>query len=39
MAQAISFLLSPHAAHDTGQEIRIDGGQRVLRPLPRAIKA
>jgi len=39
VAHAFSFLLSPHAAHITGQVIRIDGGQGVLRPLPRAIKA
>jgi 3-oxoacyl-[acyl-carrier protein] reductase len=39
VAHAFSFLLSPHAAHITGQVVRIDGGQGVLRPLPRAIKA
>ena len=39
IAYAFSYLLSPHAAHITGQVIRVDGGQGVLRPLPRAIKA
>jgi NAD(P)-dependent dehydrogenase (short-subunit alcohol dehydrogenase family) len=39
IAYAFSYLLSPHAAHVTGQVIRVDGGQGVLRPLPRAIKA
>jgi len=39
VAHAFSYLLSPHAAHITGQVIRVDGGQGVLRPLPRAIKA
>jgi len=39
VAHAFSFLLSPQAAHITGLVIRIDGGQGVLRPLPRAIKA
>ena len=36
VAQAFAFLLSSHAAHITGQVIRVDGGQAVLRPLPRA---
>jgi NAD(P)-dependent dehydrogenase (short-subunit alcohol dehydrogenase family) len=39
VAQAFSFLLSPHAAHISGQVIRVDGGQGVLRPLPRASNA
>ena len=39
VAHAFSYLLSPHAAHNTGHVIRVDGGQGVLRPLPRAIKA
>jgi len=39
VAHAFVYLLSPHAAHITGQVIRVDGGQGVLRPLPRAIKA
>jgi len=39
VAHAFSYLLSPHATHITGQVIRIGGGQAMLRPLPRAIKA
>ena len=39
VAHAFSYLLLPHAAHVTGQVIRVDGGQGILRPLPRAIKA
>jgi 3-oxoacyl-[acyl-carrier protein] reductase len=35
VASAIKFLLSSGAAHITGQVIRIDGGQGILRPLPR----
>jgi 3-oxoacyl-[acyl-carrier protein] reductase len=39
VAHAFSYLLSRHASHITGQVIRVDGGQGVLRPLPRAAKA
>jgi 3-oxoacyl-[acyl-carrier protein] reductase len=39
VAHAFSYLLSPHATHITGQVIRVEGGQGVLRSLPRAIKA
>ena len=35
VAGTIVFLLSPAAAHITGQVIRVDGGQAALRPLPR----
>ncbi len=39
VAHAFAFLLSQHAVHITGQVIRVDGGQAMLRPLPRATKA
>ncbi len=35
VAGTIVFLLSSAAAHITGQVIRVDGGQAMLRPLPR----
>ncbi len=38
VAHAFDYLLSEHATHVTGQVIRVDGGQGVLRPLPRVAK-
>jgi 3-oxoacyl-[acyl-carrier protein] reductase len=38
VANAFAFLLGSTAQHITGQVIRIDGGQGILRPLPRVAK-
>jgi 3-oxoacyl-[acyl-carrier protein] reductase len=38
VASAMAFLLAREAGHITGQVIRVDGGQGVLRPLPRLNK-
>jgi 3-oxoacyl-[acyl-carrier protein] reductase len=38
VASAMAFLLAREAGHITGQVIRVDGGQGILRPLPRLNK-
>jgi 3-oxoacyl-[acyl-carrier protein] reductase len=35
VAHAMAYLLSTQAAHVSGQVLRVDGGQAILRPLPK----
>jgi 3-oxoacyl-[acyl-carrier protein] reductase len=38
VAHAMAYLLSPYAGHISGQVLRVDGGQAMLRPLPKQQK-